>query len=117
MTIETNTPEVWVTGNQEPVFAKKTIATTLDVPARTPLGQITASGHFGKWLATATNGCAAAVAISAYDIDTTGGAQDHSVYVGGTFNPLLVNWPEGTTDLQKATAFTGKPINLQAPRT
>lgn len=116
MTIETNTPEVWVTGKPDPVTAVKTIATSLDLPARTPVGQVASTGHFADWDPSATNGSAVAVGITAYDIDTTGGAQSHEVFMIGTFNPELVNWPDGTTDLQKATAFTGTPINLQEPR-
>lgn len=116
MTIETNTPEVWVTGKPDPVTAVKTIATSLDLPARTPVGQLTSNGHFAEWNPDATTGCAKALGITAYDIDTTGGAQSHEVFMIGTFNPDLVNWPDGTTDLEKATAFSDTAINLQEPR-
>lgn len=116
MTIETNTPEVWVTGNETPATMLITIATGLTLAARTPLGQVTASGHFVAWAPGASDGSQIASAITAFDINTSGGAAAKQVYKSGTFNPDLVTWPGGATDLQKALAFTRSPISLQVPR-
>ena len=116
MAIETNTPEVWVTGNETPATMLVTIATGQTIAARTPIGQVAASGHYIAWLPGASDGSQVAVAITAFDVDTTsGGAAAKQVYKSGTFNPELVAWPTAT-DLQKALSFTRSPISLQAPR-
>lgn len=107
--------ETWYTGSDQPATTSGTYATGQTIPARTPLGQVTASGEFVAWDPAATDGSEVAVRMSAVDIDTTGGAAKGPMIKGGTYNPELVNWPVGTTDVEKALAFVGTPISLQLP--
>lgn len=115
MTVETYTHEVWITGSDPVAHTQGTLAAGNDLPARTPLGQVTATGEFVPWAPAATDGSEVAVRMTAVAVDSTGAAVKTAMIKSGTFNPELVNWPDGTTDLQKALAFVGTPISLQQP--
>ncbi len=115
MTDETFSYETWVTGSDPVATTTGTLASGQSVEERTPLGQITASGLFTAWDPTAEDGSETAVRLSAIAIDASSADTDGPMIKAGTFNPDLVNWPDGTTDVQKLTAFVGTPISLQAP--
>lgn len=115
MTVEAYEYETWHTGSDQPATTSGTYAAAQVIPARTPLGQVTASGEFVAWNPAATDGSEVAVRLSAVAIDTTAAAAKGPMIKGGTYNPELVNWPVGATDIHKALAFVGTPISLQLP--
>lgn len=115
MTIETNTNDVWETGSDEQVTTLGVVLSGEDLAARTPLGQVTASGKFVEWAPGASDGSETAVRLTAYAVDASAADESAQLIKSGTFNPNLVAWPSGTTDLQKALAFVGTPISLQSP--
>lgn len=105
----------WVTGSAPYHTTLGTVASGQNFPARTPLGQIAATGLLVKWAPAATDGSQKAVYISAYAVNAAGGNKKAQVISGGNFNPELVVWPDGTTEAQKLAAFIGTPISLQPP--
>ena len=113
---EAFTYETWETGSDETKTTLVKIAATQTIPARTPLGQNATTGLFHVYDADATDGTELPVYLTAFAVDTTGGAASFQVIKSGTFNPDLVNWNDSEIDLVKATAFVGTPISLQAPR-
>lgn len=115
MTTETYTPEQWVTGSDPVANTLGTVVTGQNLAKYAPLGQVTASGKFKIWTPGATDGSEIAVRIAPFVIDATGGDVEAGLIKSGTFNPELIAWPTAT-DAQKATAFVGTPISLQAPR-
>ena len=74
MTVETYDYETWHTGSDQPATTSGTYATGQTLPARTPLGQVTATGEFVAWDPAAVDGSEVAVRMSAVAIDTTTGA-------------------------------------------
>lgn len=115
MAEETYTYETWETGGKTETVTG-TVATGENLLARTPLGQVTATGKFVEWAPAATDGSQVAVRLTAYAVDASAADVEAQLISGGTFNPDLVNWPDGVTAEQKLTAFVGTPISLQAPR-
>jgi len=105
----------WVTGSDPIQTTEATIASGQNLPEKTPLGQISASGHLTAWDPEAADGSEVAVAMTAYAVDATSAATKAQVIKSGTFNPEQVNWPEGATAAQKLAAFAGTPISLQPP--
>ncbi|MGF6692661.1 hypothetical protein M2318_002733 [Metapseudomonas resinovorans] len=105
----------WITGSAPYVTTQGTIASGQNLPERTPLGQIAASGLLVKWAPGASDGSQIAVYITEYAVDASAAAKKAQVISGGQFNPAKLNWPAGTTDAQKLTAFVGSPITLQPP--
>lgn len=114
--IETFDHETWETGSDEAKTTLVTIGAAQDLPARTPIGQRTSDGLFYEYDLDGADGTQNPVYLTAYAIDTTSGAASAQVIKAGTFNPDLVQWPAGATDLQKTLAFVGTPISLQTPR-
>jgi len=116
MTTQTYTPEQWITGSEPQHDSLGTVATGQTLAARTPMGQNKTTGAFHEWDPAANDGTEIAVRITPFAIDTTSGAATKALIKSGCFNPDLVAWPAGTTDVQKACAFVGTPISLQTPR-
>ena len=108
--------EVWETGSEPQITTEGLIAAGQTIDERAPLGVKTASGEFHEWDPAASDGTERAVRITAFKIDTTGGAKNTQLIKTGVFNPELIAWPDGTTDAQKLAAFVGTPISLQTPR-
>lgn len=105
----------WVTGSDPIQTTEGTIASGQNLPAHTPLGQVTATGALTAWNPAAENGSEVAVYMTSYAVNATAAATKAQVIKCGTFNPELVNWPEAVTAPQKLTAFVGTPISLQLP--
>jgi hypothetical protein len=105
----------WVTGSDSYQTTLATIASGQNLPDKTPLGQITASGKLVKWAPAASDGSQVAKFITAYAVDASSADTQAQVIKTGTFNPELVNWPAGVTAAQKLNAFAGTPISLQLP--
>lgn len=105
----------WVTGSDSYQTTLGTIASGQNLPDKTPLGQVTATGKLVAWAPAAENGSEVAVYITGYAVDATGADKQAQVIKAGTFNPEQINWPGGTTAAQKLTAFVGTPISLQLP--
>lgn len=116
MSQETFEHEVWETGSDEAKTTEVTIGAAQVLAARTPLGQRASDGLFYEYDLDGVDGTQVPVYMTAYAVDTTGGAAAAQVIKAGTFNPDLVEWPTGATALQKLLAFVGTPISLQAPR-
>ncbi|MDG9783104.1 head decoration protein [Pseudomonas otitidis] len=115
MTTVNQPTDNWVTGSAPYHTTLGTIASGQNLPAKTPLGQVTATGLLVKWNPAATDGSQNAVYLTAYAVDATAAAKSAQVISGGQFNPEQVAWPVGATAAQKATAFVGTPIGLQLP--
>lgn len=115
MTVETYTPKTVVTGSDPTHTTETAIAAGHTLPALTPLGLKAAAGEFEPWDPAASDGTQLATRLTATPVDTTAAAAAVQAWKTGTFNPAEVNWPAGTTDIQKAGAFIGTPISLQLP--
>ncbi len=114
-TVQQPTDNGWITGSDDYFTTLGTIAAGQNLPARTPLGQVTATGALVKWAPAANDGSQKAVYITAYAVDASAAAKKAQVIKSGSFHPDLVAWPAGTTDAQKLCAFVGTPISLQPP--
>lgn len=109
--------ETWETGSDPVYTTTVTIASGQNLAARTPLGQVKATGEFKAVDLAAIDGSQVATRMTAFPIDATAGAKQAAVIKSGSFNPELVNWPTSfDTAAKKATAFVGTPISLQLPR-
>ncbi len=111
MTKEFFTPSQELAGSEQPHFASAKVGVAVVCSRLTPLGQVTATGALALWDPTASDGTEKAVYLAGYTIDTSGGAKNHKVVKSGHWNTDAVQWPDGTTDLQKALAFVGTPIS------
>lgn len=107
--------ETWETGKDSTVTTEVTILSGQNITARTPLGQVTASGKIVAWDPAAVDGSEVAVYLAAYDVDASAADKQAQVIKAGTFNTDLVNWPASTA-AEKLLAFAGTPISLQAAR-
>lgn len=115
MSIVNEPTDDWITGSQPYYTALGTVASGEDLLARTPLGQVTASGKYVTWNPAATDGSELATRLSVYAVDASLADKQAQLIAGGSFNPELVNWPGGVTAAQKLAAFAGTPISLQSP--
>lgn len=115
MTVETYTPKTVVTGSDPTHTTATKVAAGHQLPALTPLALDTSTGEFEPWDPAGSNGLKLATRLTATAVDTTAAAAEVQAWKTGTWNPDLVNWPAGTTDIQKAAAFIGTPISLQLP--
>jgi hydroxyethylthiazole kinase-like sugar kinase family protein len=107
--------EVFQTGSDQMVTTAGTVTSGQNVAKRTPMGRVTATGKLVAWAPAASNGSEKAIFLSAIAVDATGADKIAPMIKTGTFNPELINWPDGVTDAQKAGAFDGTPISLQLP--
>lgn len=114
MTIINQPVDNWITGSDPVQTTEATIAAGQNLAARTPLGQVTATGALVAWNPAAEDGSQTAVYLTSYAVNAQVATKAQVIKVG-TFNPEEVNWPEGVTDAQKLTAFVGTPISLQPP--
>ncbi len=114
MGTETHTPEQWNAGNEQQLTTAGTVASGQNVDKYTPLGQVTATGEFVEWDPAANDGSEVATRIAPMAIDATTGAESKQLIKSGSFNEALVAWPAGATAAQKACAFVGTPISVQA---
>lgn len=105
----------WNTGSDQIQTTLGTVASGANVPDRTPLGQVTATGKFVVWNPTATDGSEKAVRLTSYQVNAASADVVAQLVKAGTFNPELVNWPAGATAVQKLGAFVGTPISFQLP--
>lgn len=71
---------------------------------------INGSNELVEWVPAAGDSTAVAIGISCEAIDTTGGAAEQPVYIGGAFNTDAIQWPAGATDAQKLNAFINTNI-------
>lgn len=115
MGVESYEYEVWVTGSDVAATTSGVLASGENVAKRTPLGQVTATGKFIAWDPAAVDGSGKAVRMSAVATDASAADAATAMIKSGTYNPELVNWPVGVTDIEKALAFVGTPISLQLP--
>lgn len=115
MKTETYGCEQWEAGG-EPKTVTGDYAAGLTIPARTPLGQVKASGEFVAWDPAANDGSEVAVRMTVIDIDTAAGAKKGPMYSEGIFNSELINWPSGVTEAQKRGAFVGTNLGHQTLR-
>ncbi|MCV6589449.1 MAG: head decoration protein [Marinobacterium sp.] len=115
MSVESYTPKTLVTGSDPTHTTATLIASGHQLPAMTPLALKTASGEFEPWNPAASDGTQHATRLTAAAVDTGAAPAEVQAWKTGTWNPHLVNWPAGTTDIQKAAAFVGTPISLQLP--
>lgn len=113
MTLETYTPDNRLASSEPAHTTEITIASGEDLAALTPLGQLTASGEFVAWAPGAADGSQVATRMTVEAIDATGGAVVTQAYKSGCFNTDEVVWGAATA-LQKALAFAGTPISVQA---
>lgn len=104
-----------ITGSDQVATTSALVAAGENLPAYTPIGMVSASGKFKKFAPAASDGTETAVYITAFAVDATGADTPVQVYKAGTFNPDVLAWPDGATDVQKRTAFVGTPISLQTP--
>ncbi|MBJ7555395.1 head decoration protein [Marinomonas spartinae] len=111
MAKETYTPNQELAGSEQPHFASATVESGITCARLTPLGQVTATGSLAIWAPGASDGSEKAVYLAGYAVDTSGGAKRHKVIKSGHWNSDAIQWPDGTTDLQKALAFVGTPIS------
>lgn len=110
--------ETWVMGGLPSHTTETELASGQGIiKARTPIGQNATDGKWYVSKSDATDGTQTALRITAFDVDTSGGATIAGCYFSGTYNPELVNWDESFTDVHKALAFAGTPICLQTPET
>lgn len=107
--------DTFQTGTDPVVTTTGTVASGQNLAKYAPLGQVTATGEFKEWAPGATDGTEVAVRIAPFAIDASLAAKKASLIKSGTFNPELIDWPDGTTDAQKLVAFVGTPISLQLP--
>lgn len=105
--------ENWEAGSEQTTTTSSKIKAGLTLAKRTPMGIKKSSGEFAAWDPAASDGTEVATRITPFEIDTTAGASEKQLIKGGIFNPELINWPAGITDVQKLTAFVGTPISLQ----
>lgn len=105
----------WITGSDKVHTTAGTIASGEVLPARAPLGQVTATGKLVEWAPGASDGSEIAVYLTSSAVDASGGDLAAQVIKSGTFNPEDVAWPAGATAAQKLCAFVGTPISLQTP--
>lgn len=115
MGVETYEYETWQTGSDAAATTSGTIAAGQNLAKRTPLGQVAATGKFVEWSPAGNDGSQVAVRLTPFAVDATAGDKDAPLIKSGTFDPDLVAWPAGVTDVQKLTAFVGTPISLQKP--
>lgn len=113
--MEQYSPETLITGSDSVATTEGTLAAGQMLARLAPLGQNSTTGEFHLWAPAATNGTEVATRIAPIKADTTVGAVKQQLYKSGTFNPDLIAWPDGTTEVQKLTAFVGTPISLQRP--
>lgn len=107
--------ETFITGTDLVATTSAIVASGEVLAKRTPLGMETVSGKLKAFDPTANDGTETAVYLSALPVDASAGDVQVPVYKSGTFDPDLVIWPDGVTDIQKAVAFVGTPISLQSP--
>lgn len=72
------------------------------------------AGELIEWVPTATNSTGTAIGITCEAVDTSAGAAINPIYEGGYFNTDAINWPTGTTAVQKITALAGTNIHHRA---
>lgn len=113
--MEHYTPGTWATGSDPVSTTEGKLAGGLILPGRTPLGQNKTTGQFHAWNPSGSDGTEIAVRLTAQAVDSSAGAVDVQLIKSGTFNPDLVIWPDGTTEVQKLCAFVGTAISLQMP--
>mgnify|MGYP001947998560 CR=1 FL=1 len=109
------TPTDLFGGEADIVTGTGTIAAGNTVAQYEVLGQLTATGEYVPYNPAGEDGSQNAVAIANQAIDASAGAVKGPIYLGGVFNPDALVWPEGATDAQKATAFSGTNIALRTP--
>lgn len=102
-----------VSGSDEIATTSVTIASGQNLPANTPLGQVTATGKFVECNPSATNGSQTAVYLTAQAVDASGGDTQAQVIKSGTFDPEQLKWHANFDATKKLTAFVGTPISLQ----
>jgi hypothetical protein len=98
-----------VSGDTQIEHAVVTIASGENVAQYTPLKFDAASGHFKAMTDAESN----AQYLSAFAVDATSGAVEHSAIKAIAITPEAVNWPDGYAETKKQGVFAGSPINVQ----
>lgn len=109
-------PDEFITGDYPMKTEPETILSGQNLPARSVLGRVTASGKWVLSLSAAVDGSEVPRAILAEAIDASAGDVDGPVFKSGTYNPTLLNYGAGhDADTVKA-AFEGTPLFLHEPK-
>lgn len=90
-----------------------TIGTGVNVPAYTPMALDSTNNQHFPYDPAGANGRNKALYLSAFAINTAGGAAKHALIRKGGFNVDAINWPATTDTLVKKQAvFAGTPISI-----
>lgn len=109
----TYNPVQELAGSEQPHNARALIGANQTISRLMPLGQKTADGTVVPWNPTANDGSQKAVYLGAFDATIGGTSEYKKVIKSGDWNTNAIQWPSGTTDLQKTLAFVGTPISHQ----
>lgn len=112
----TYTPDEFIAGDYPVKTEPETILSGQDLPARSVLGRVTASGKWVLSLSASSDGSEVPRAILAKAIDASSGDVDGPVFKSGTFNPTLLNIGTGHTVATVKAAFEGTPLFLHEPK-
>ncbi|TMP23774.1 head decoration protein [Pseudoalteromonas ruthenica] len=103
-----------ITGSGLTPTAVGVFVAAITAVALTPIARIKDSGKLTKWNPAGTDGSQVAIGLTVGPLDTTSGEQSRPYYIGGTFNPDEIAWPQAATAAQKLGAFDGTDIHLKA---
>lgn len=90
-----------------------TIGSGVNVPAYTPMALDSTNNQHYPYNPAGANGRNKALYLSAFAINTAGGAAKHALIRKGGFNIEAINWPATTDTFDKRQAvFAGTPISI-----
>lgn len=107
------TPNELFAGDADLVTNVYTVAASVTLAANSVVA-LNTSNELVEWVPGAADSTATPVGITAEAIDTTAGAAEHPIYVGGYFNTDAINWPGTATAAQIESAFVGTNITHRA---
>lgn len=97
-----------------PTTNSGTLASGQNLPEKTPLGRVTATGELKEVDLAAADGSEQVIGFLIYAVDASGGAAKCQYYSGGEFNQDEVNWHASfNSQAKKDIAFDGTPITLK----
>jgi len=112
----TFTPDEFRTGDFPFQSEPETILTGQNLPARSVVGRVTASGKWILSLAAAVDGSEVPRGITAEAINATAADVVGPVIKAGQFNPTLLNYGAGHDAASVKAAFEGTPLFLHEPK-
>lgn len=93
----------------------RTLLSGQNIVALAPLGRVTATGKLKLWAPGASDGTEKLMGFACFDVNASGGDKAIDVYEGGVFNVDAIQWPGGTTNLQKLTSCdNSRPLGVRA---